>query len=214
MAQVFPKWVDDIPKRLLIGVIILLNGVVFGVWYFFSPEFTHVGYAPEQPVPFSHKLHVSEIGLDCQYCHTSVFDSRYANIPATETCMNCHVQIATDSDALEPVRDSWESGMPIEWIKVHNLPDYAYFNHSVHVNVGVGCESCHGRVDRMDVVFQAEPLSMSWCLDCHREPEQHVRPVEEVTTMGYRVDNQLEIGRELVSRHNINAPLYCQSCHY
>lgn len=214
MAQVFPKWVDNLPKRLLIGIIILLNGVVFGVWYFFSPEFTHVGYAPEQPVPFSHKLHVGEIGLDCQYCHTQVFNTEFANIPATQTCMTCHGQIASDSDALAPVRDSWESGDPVEWIRVHNLPDYAVFNHSAHVNMGVGCESCHGRVDRMDVVFQAEPLSMSWCLDCHREPEKHIRPVEEVTTMGYRAENQLEVGRELVARHNISAPLYCQACHY
>ncbi len=214
MAQVFPKWVDDIPKRLLLGVIILLNGIVFVVWYFFSPEFTHVGYAPEQPVPFSHQLHISEIGMDCQYCHNQVFDSKHANIPATQTCMNCHNQIATDSEDLEPVFESWETGMPVEWIRVHDLPDYAVFNHSAHVNVGVGCESCHGRVDRMEVVFQAQPLSMSWCMDCHREPEKHVRPVEEVTTMGYSVENQLEVGRELVARHNINAPLYCQSCHY
>ncbi|MEX0995023.1 MAG: cytochrome c3 family protein, partial [Balneolaceae bacterium] len=177
MAQVFPKWVDSIPRRLLIGIIILLNGIVFGVWYFFSPEFTHVGYAPEQPVAFSHQLHTSQLGLDCQYCHSQVFDSKHANIPATETCMNCHNQIATDSEALQPVRESFESGDPIEWIRVHDLPDYAYFNHSAHVNVGVGCESCHGRVDRMEVVHQSEPLSMGWCLDCHREPENHIRPI-------------------------------------
>ncbi|MEX2584871.1 MAG: cytochrome c3 family protein, partial [Balneolaceae bacterium] len=155
-----------------------------------------------------------EIGLDCQYCHTEVFNTNQANIPATQTCMNCHSQIGTDLETLEPVRESWESGDPIEWIKVHNLPDYAFFNHSAHVNVGVGCESCHGRIDRMEQVFQAEPLSMSWCLDCHREPENHVRPVEEVTTMGYEVDNQLEAGRELVAKHNIKAPQYCQGCHY
>ncbi|MEX1011436.1 MAG: cytochrome c3 family protein [Balneolaceae bacterium] len=214
MAQVFPKWVDSIPKRLLIGIIIVLNGVVFGIWYFFSPEFTHMGYAPEQPVPFSHKQHVSVLGLDCQYCHTQVFESRHANIPGTQTCMNCHGQLATESEALAPVRESSDTGSAIEWIRVYDLPDYAYFNHSAHVNVGVGCESCHGRVDRMDVVFQATPMSMSWCLDCHREPEKHVRPVDQVTEMGYNVANQLETGRDLVAKHNINAPLYCQSCHY
>lgn len=214
MAQLFPKRIDSIPKRLLIGVIIFLNGTVFLVWYFFSPEFTDVGYAPEQPVPFSHRQHVSEIGLDCQYCHTQVFDSNQANIPATQTCMNCHNQIAVDSEALEPVRESWESGDPIEWVRVHDLPDYAYFNHEVHVSVGVGCESCHGRVDRMDVVHQSEPLSMSWCLDCHREPEKFVRPVEEVTTMGYEVESQIEVGLELVSKHNIIPPQQCQSCHF
>ncbi|MEX1063336.1 MAG: cytochrome c3 family protein [Balneolaceae bacterium] len=214
MAQVFPKWVDTIPKRLLIGIIIFLNGIVFGIWYFFSPEFTNVGYSPEQPVPFSHKLHAGEIGMDCQYCHTQVFDSQHANVPATQTCMNCHSQIATDSDALAPVRNSWETGEPIEWVRVHNLPDFAFFNHEAHVSVGVGCESCHGRIDRMEQVFQAEPLSMSWCLDCHREPEKHVRPVDEVTTMGFHAENQLEEGLELVEKHNIIPPENCQSCHY
>lgn len=214
MSQIFPKWADEAPKRILIGVIIFLNAAVFGVWYFFSPEFTDVGYAPEQPVPFSHQVHAGQLGLDCQYCHTQVKESPQANIPATQTCMNCHNQILTGSEALQPVRDSWETGEPIEWVRVHMLPDYAYFNHSAHVNVGVGCESCHGRVDRMEVVQQAEPLSMSWCLDCHREPEKHVRPVEEVTTMGYEVDNQLEVGLELVAKHNIKAPTYCQSCHF
>ena len=214
MAQIFPKWTNEAPRRILIGAIIIVNALVFGVWYFFSPEFTNVGYAPEQPVPYSHQLHVGQLGMDCQYCHTQVNESKYANIPATQTCMNCHNQIATNSEKLAPVRESWETNQPIEWVKVHMLPDYAYFNHSAHVNVGVGCESCHGRVDRMEVVYQAEPLSMGWCLDCHRAPEKHVRPVDEVTTMGYQVDNQLEIGRELVAKHNIKAPTYCQACHY
>lgn len=214
MAQIFPKWTNEAPRRILIGTIIILNSLVFGVWYFFSPEYTHVGYAPEQPVPFSHQVHAGQLGLDCQYCHNQVTESRYANIPATQTCMNCHNQIQTDSEDLAPVRESWETGEPIEWIRVHMLPDFAYFNHAAHVNVGVGCESCHGRVDRMDVVHQAEPLSMSWCLDCHREPEKHIRPVEEVTTMGYQDENQLDTGRDLVARQNINAPIYCQACHY
>lgn len=214
MAQIFPKWTNEAPRRILIATIIILNSLVFGVWYFFSPEFTHVGYAPEQPVPFSHQVHAGQLGLDCQYCHNQASESKYANIPATQTCMNCHNQILTDSEALEPVFESWETGDPIEWVRVHMLPDFAYFNHSAHVNIGVGCESCHGRVDRMEVVFQAESMSMSWCLDCHREPEKHIRPVDEVTTMGYQVDNQLDVGRDLVARQNISAPTYCQACHY
>lgn len=214
MAQIFPKWADDIPRRLLLGLIIIATAAVAGVWYYFSPEYTDVGYAPEQPVPFSHKLHAGQLDFDCQYCHTKVFDSKHANVPATETCMNCHSQIKTDSPRLAKIRESWETGKSMEWVRVHNLPDYAYFNHATHVNVGVGCESCHGRVDRMEVVRQAEPLSMSWCLDCHRNPEQHVRPVEEVTTMGYEVQNQIEKGRELVAKHNIAPPTYCQGCHY
>ncbi|MDR9417888.1 cytochrome c3 family protein [Gracilimonas sp.] len=214
MAQIFPKWTNQVPRKILIGLIVLLNVLIFGVWYFFSPEYTDVGYAPEQPVPYSHKLHVDQLGLDCQYCHTNVFDSKFANIPATQTCMNCHNQIQTDSEKLALVRESWETGKSIEWVRVHNLADYAYFNHSAHVNVGVGCESCHGRVDKMEVVYQAEPLSMSWCLDCHREPEKYIRPVDEVTTMGYQIENQLEIGKELVDKNNIHAPTYCQGCHY
>lgn len=214
MAQIFPKWTNDAPRRILLGSIIILNAVVFAVWYFFSPEFTDVGYQPQQPVPFSHQVHAGQLGMDCQYCHSQVTESRYANIPATQTCMNCHNQIQTDSENLAVVRESWESGEPIEWIRVHMLPDFAYFNHAAHVNVGVGCESCHGRIDRMEVVHQAMPLSMGWCLDCHREPEKHVRPVPEVTTMGYIAENQLELGRELVAKHNINAPTYCQSCHH
>lgn len=214
MSQLFPEWTNQVPRRLLVGSIILVNTLVFTVWYFFSPEFTQVGYMPEQPVPFSHQIHVGKLGMDCQYCHTQVYDSRHSNIPATQTCMNCHSQIRTDSEKLELVRESWETGKPIEWYKVHMLPDYAYFNHAAHVNVGVGCESCHGRIDRMEVVYQAEPLSMGWCLDCHREPEKYVRPVEEVTTMGYVAENQIELGLQLVAKQNINAPVYCQACHY
>lgn len=214
MAQIFSQWANEIPRQLLLGLIIFATAAVAGVWYYFSPEYTDVGYAPEQPVPFSHKLHAGELDFDCQYCHTNVSDSKHANVPATETCMNCHSQIKTDSPRLEKIRDSWETGEAIEWIRVHNLPDYAYFNHAAHVNVGVGCESCHGRIDRMDVVQQVEPLSMSWCLDCHRNPEQYVRPVEEVTTMGYEIVNQIEKGQELVSENNITPPTDCQSCHY
>ena len=135
MAQIFPKWVDEAPKRILIGSIILLNAIVFGIWYFFSPEFTDVGYMPEQPVPFSHQVHVAQLGMDCQYCHTQVEESRHANIPATQTCMNCHSQIRTDAETLQPVRDSWETGEPIEWVRVHMLPDYAYSSHQHTINM-------------------------------------------------------------------------------
>jgi hypothetical protein len=214
MAQIFSKKVNQIPSKILLGAIVILTASVAGVWYYFSPEYLEVGYAPEQPVPYSHKLHAGQLGMDCKYCHTSVDKSKQANIPPTQTCMNCHSQIKTQSEKLAKVRESWESGEPIEWVRVHNLPDYAYFNHAIHVNVGVGCETCHGRIDRMEVVAQKEPLSMSWCLDCHRNPEKYVRPVEEVTTMGYSAENQLEMGRKLVAKHNIHPPTYCQGCHY
>lgn len=214
MGQIFSKKADEIPSRILLGTIIVLTATIAGIWYYFSPEYTDVGYAPEQPVPYSHELHAGKLGLDCQYCHSNVAVSKQANIPPTQTCMNCHSQVKTQSEKLAKIRESWETGQPVEWVRVHNLPDYAYFNHAIHVNMGVGCETCHGRVDRMEVVVQKEPLSMSWCLDCHRNPEKYVRPVEEVTTMGYEAENQLELGRKLVAKHNIHPPTYCQGCHY
>lgn len=214
MAQIFPKWANEVPHRILLGLIIFATALVAGVWYYFSPEYTDVGYSPEQPVPFSHELHAGTNDIDCQYCHTSVTNSRMAAVPPTETCMNCHNQIGTDNPNLAKVRESWETGEPIEWVRVHNLPDYTYFSHEAHVEMGVGCESCHGRVDRMERVYQKEPLSMSWCLDCHRNPEQFVRPVDEVTTMGFDPENQVEQGRELVSKRNIAPPTDCSSCHY
>ena len=214
MAQIFPEWTNHVPRKILIGLIVTVNVIIFGIWYYFSPEYTDVGYAPEQPVPYSHQIHVQKLGLDCQYCHTSVWDSKQANVPPTQTCMNCHNQILTGSEKLAPIRESWETGKAVEWVRVHNLADYAYFNHSAHVNVGVGCESCHGRIDKMEVVYQAEPLSMSWCMDCHRAPEKYLRPVEEVTTMGYEVEDQLLLGTELVKKNNVSPPQYCQGCHY
>ena len=214
MAQIFPEWTNHVPRKLLIGLILTVNVIIFGIWYYFSPEFTDVGYAPKQPVPYSHQIHVQKLGLDCQYCHTSVWVSKQANVPPTQTCMNCHSQIKTDSEKLAPIRESWETGEAVEWVRVHNLADYAYFNHAAHVNVGVGCESCHGRIDQMEVVYQAEALSMSWCMDCHRNPEQYLRPIEEVTTMGYKAENQLLLGAELVKENNVSPPQYCQGCHY
>lgn len=214
MAQIFPKWANRVPRRILIGLIILSTASVAFVWYFFSPEYTDVGYAPDQPVPYSHKIHAGKLDLDCQYCHTDVFKSKMANVPPTQTCMNCHNQIRTDQPPIQQVRESWENDEPIEWTRVHHLPDYVYFSHKAHVNVGVGCETCHGRIDRMEVVFQREPLSMSWCLDCHRNPEQYLRPVEEVTTMGYVAENQIEMGKKLVAKNNVHPPEYCQGCHY
>lgn len=216
MAQIFPKWANEVPQRILLGLIILATAAVAGVWYYFSPEYTDVGYAPEQPIAYSHKIHAGKLDIDCQYCHTNVFKSKHSNVPATQTCMNCHSQIDSQRpEEVQKIRDSWKSGEPIEWVRVHNLPDYSYFNHAAHVNVGVGCETCHGRIDRMEVVFQKEPLSMSWCLDCHRNPEKYVRPVKEVTTMGYKPkEDQIEMGRDLVAKNNINPPTYCQGCHY
>ena len=215
MAQIFPKNANTLPIVSLVGVLFGGVAVVALVWYYFSPEFVDVGYAPEQPVPYSHRFHVNELGLDCQYCHTNVAMSPHANVPATETCMNCHAQIQTESLKLLPVRESWATGQPVEWVKVNFLPDYVQFNHAVHVTNGVGCETCHGRVDQMEVVYQAEPLSMGWCLECHRQPELYLRPNEEITTMGYvHPPNFVERNVERVAHENIVPPTNCSACHY
>jgi hypothetical protein len=176
-----------------------------------------VGYAPQQPVNYSHQLHAGKLGIDCRYCHTSVEVASDAMIPPTQTCMNCHSQIKTDSDKLALVRESWATGKPIEWVRVHNLPDYAHFNHAAHVNVGVSCVSCHGRVDRMEVVMQSEPLSMGWCLDCHRNPAPNLRPVAEVTNLGWKPEpgfDQAAFAAEQIKKLNINPPVHCNGCHY
>lgn len=214
MAQLFPVWANNMPKRLLLAVILLLLSVIFGFWYYGSPKHTQVGYAPEQPINYSHRLHAGELGIDCQYCHSSVKQSPHASIPSTETCMTCHSQIGTELASLEVLRESWDSGKPIEWVHIHKLAGFAYFNHSAHVNVGIGCATCHGRVDRMEVVMQAEPLSMGWCLDCHNNPEPYLRPVEEVTNMAWEPgENHAEFAQMIISKKNINPPIYCNACH-
>lgn len=216
MSQLFPKWANKVPKLIQTVLVIKVVIIITVIWYFFTPKHTDIGYAPVQPVPYSHALHVGKFGIDCQYCHNTITLSAKASIPPTSTCMNCHSQIKTDSDKLTKVRDSWISGDPIEWVRVHMLPDYTYFDHRAHVNVGVSCVNCHGRVDRMDVVVQKEPLSMSWCLDCHRNPALNLRPVSEVTNLSWThpegIDPQ-EFGERIIKAKNIHAPTYCNGCH-
>jgi hypothetical protein len=211
----FPKWVDrlrDVLGIVLLGVVPLY--LVALVWYGGSPKTTDVGYAPVQPVPYSHALHAGEMGIDCRYCHTTVEQAAHAAIPPTQTCMNCHAKIRALSPKLAPVRDSYATGMPIPWVKVHDLPDYAYFNHSAHVRRGVGCVECHGRVDKMDVVYQAQPLSMGWCLDCHRNPEPRLRPPELVTKMDWQpTEDRATLGKRLREANNINPSQDCSTCH-
>ncbi|HYE96591.1 MAG TPA: cytochrome c3 family protein [Rubricoccaceae bacterium] len=222
MPQLFPRKANALPVLTLIGIV---GGALFltaFVWYYFSPEFTDVGYQPEQPVPYSHALHVGQLGMDCRYCHTGVEVSEHANVPATQTCMNCHSQIRTQSVDLLPVRESWATGDPIRWVNVHFIPDFAQFPHAPHVNIGVGCETCHGRVDRMEVVHQTEPLSMGWCLDCHRSPERYLRDPALVTVMGYDEetregrarDERLAANRTRIRAERIEPPQNCSACHY
>ncbi len=215
MPQIFPKKANILPHISLVGA--LFGGVftIFFVWYYFSPEYTDVGYEPEQPVPYSHRLHAGQLGIDCQYCHNWVEVADHSNVPPTQTCMNCHTQIRTESLKLLPVRESWATDAPIPWVKVHNLPDYANFTHAMHVNNGVGCETCHGRIDEMEVVRQVEPLSMGWCLECHRQPELYLRPNDEVTTMGYvQPADFVERNMERIRIEHIEPPTNCSGCHY
>ncbi len=215
MPQIFSRKANLLPHLSLAGA--LFGGVfaIFAVWYYFSPEYTDVGYAPEQPVPYSHRLHAGELGVNCQYCHNWVEVADHSNLPPTQTCMNCHSQVRTESLKLLPVRESFETGEAVPWVKVHHLPDYAHFSHTVHVNNGVGCETCHGRIDQMEVVRQVEPLSMGWCLECHRQPELYLRPNEEVTTMGYvQPADFVERNLERVRLEHIEPPTNCSACHY
>jgi Cytochrome c7 and related cytochrome c len=212
--MLFPKWANKTPLPLTVAGLVAGVGLITAIAFILSPYTTQVGYSPTQPVPYSHKLHAGDLGMDCRYCHVAVERSPVAMVPVSTTCMNCHRQIKPDSPKLAPVRESVQTGMPVEWIRIYHSPDFVYFNHSVHVNAGVGCESCHGRIDQMEVVHQAKPLNMAWCLDCHRNPEKYLRPVEAVTTMGYvPAGNQLEIGAQLARAKNIHPPVDCGGCH-
>ncbi|NJN15776.1 MAG: cytochrome c3 family protein [Oscillochloris sp.] len=218
MGQIFPRNANLIARLSIFGGLLLVVELLLitGV-YFRSNYFRQINVAVQQPVSFSHQLHNGVLGIDCRYCHVSVADSYFANIPATETCMTCHSQIATNRETLAIVRESYATGLPIEWVKVHKVPDFVYFNHSIHVSKGIGCSSCHGQVDQMAVVWQTQAFYMGWCLDCHRAPEQHIRPREEVYNMDYVAPaNQLEIGRQLVAEYGIMPPdqlTNCYVCH-
>lgn len=184
------------------------------VWYYFSPRFTDVGYQPVQPVAYSHKLHAGELAIDCRYCHASVELSAVANVPPTSVCLNCHNVVLRSSPALEPIHASAASGKPLRWVRVHKLPEYAYFSHRAHVSAGVGCVSCHGHVEQMEVVRQVEPLSMSWCLDCHRDPQPHLRPTSEITNMAWRpARDPAARARQLEALRPVKPPVACSGCH-
>ncbi len=201
VTQIFPEWTNNLPKIVIFGIILIAFAIVGFFWYFGSPKYTDVGYRPLQPVAYSHKLHPGDLGIDCRYCHYDVEYSAVANIPPTQVCMNCHKIIGTDNTKLLPVRESFSSGIPIKWVRVHKLPDYVYFNHSIHLYAGVGCSTCHGNVAQMDVVQQMEPLSMSWCLDCHRNPDMFLRPHDQITNMDWTPpENQLELAATLKER--------------
>ena len=215
MPQIFHRSTNTYSKVSIFGAVFFLGFLLwlFGAWSR-SSWATQAGVAREQPVPFSHAHHVGDVGLDCRYCHTSVETSGFANIPPTKTCMNCHSQIWNTSPTLEPVRESFRTDRSIAWTRVHDLPDFAYFDHSIHVNKGVGCETCHGRVDKMPLTWQKASLQMEWCLECHRHPERNVRPREAVFEMGYEPPvDQETLGRQLVKEYKIQSLTSCSTCH-
>ena len=214
MAQLFPKWMNRFPTFFAPASVILGVGIVLIVWYYFSPWYTDVGYQPVQPVAFSHKLHADDLGLDCRYCHSSVERSPVANVPPTQTCMNCHKIILPESEKLLPVRESWAKNEPIKWVRVHKLPDFVYFDHSVHLDAGIGCASCHGKVNQMERVTQKKPLSMSWCLDCHRNPDDYLRPRNQLTNMNWvKPENQAAFAAQVKKDKGIVVKEDCSVCH-
>jgi hypothetical protein len=213
-GPVFPPWFDRFVK--VAGALVAGGGVyvVFLYATIASPTTQQVGYMPKQPVAYSHRVHVGELGMDCRYCHTTVETAAFAAIPPTQVCMNCHTMVRKDSEKMAPVRESYATGQPLRWRRVHDLPDYAYFSHQAHVTRGVGCVSCHGRVDRMEEVWQEKPLNMGFCLDCHRNPEPHLRPREAVTVMDWVPDEDPEtLGARLRKEMDVNPSTDCSTCH-
>jgi Cytochrome c7 and related cytochrome c len=215
MAQIFHRSTNTFSRATIFGAVFFIGFVLWLIGGIVrSPYFTNQGIEREQPVPFSHQHHVAGLGIDCRYCHTSVETSNFAGIPPTQTCMNCHSQIWTNAEMLAPVRASFASNKPIVWSRVHRLPDFVHFNHSIHVNKGIGCATCHGRIDKMALTYQASPLTMSWCLSCHRAPEKFVRPRDQVFNMNYVAKNQDVLGPQLVKEYNIKSMIACSTCHY
>lgn len=226
MPAIFSRSFDAIVRQAAVGVLVAAGLIVTGWYYYALPSYTRVGYQPEQPVPFSHQQHVGQLGLDCRYCHQVVFESPHSTVPNTQVCMNCHnrekANVKGNSPNIQALYASYKSGQPVEWKRVHKLPEYAYFNHSVHVNKGVACVTCHGPVNDMKVVWHDQPLSMGWCLKCHTDPEPHLRPLSEITNMNWAPPQtggqsaeqaRRDAGAEIKKNLQVNPPTNCQACH-
>ncbi len=218
MSKLFPKSANKLPFQIIIYLVVLVCVATAGMTYYMTPKYTRVGYAPLQPVPFSHAKHVQEIGLDCRYCHSNVDKSAHSNVPSSQTCMNCHNQIKTTSPLLAPIRESAATGQAVPWVWIHKTPDYAYFNHSIHVNRGISCVECHGKVNEMEVVTHMQPLSMAFCLECHRNPEAALRDPKDVFNLdSKRLVDQGEAGvkqaKALIDDWKVKPPQSCSGCH-
>ena len=216
MSQIFKSSTNSLARASIVVALVALAGTGGALFELIADSTfaTRQGDMREQPIPFSHTHHVGSMGIDCRYCHTSVDNSDWAVIPPTKTCMNCHSQIWINSSTLEPVRESFRTNQSIKWTKVYDLPDFVYFNHSIHVKKGVGCETCHGRVDQMSLMYQKPSLQMRWCLDCHRNPEQYLRPAYQITKMGYEPSEpQEQLGARLVKENHVQKLDTCWTCH-
>jgi hypothetical protein len=212
--MIFQPRADRLFRQFIVGGVLALGLLSAAAYCALRPEFTRVGYTPEQPVPFSHELHAGKLGMSCVYCHSNVERSPHATVPNSQTCMNCHQTIKATSPLLSPVRESFEKGAPVEWKRVHRVPDYVYFNHAQHVNRGVGCVSCHGQVNEMPVVTHEKPLSMKWCLSCHKHPEPNLRPPLEATNMQWKAPPAAEeFAQQMQQKLNVKPPQSCQGCH-
>lgn len=215
MSAIFPKWTNRLPLMVVVAAILIGAALTAAFAYYFTPTYTDVGYKPIQPVAFPHSVHAGQLGIDCRYCHSAVEKSWFSNIPASSTCMNCHNQILKDDPRLALVRESVTTGKPIEWVQIHRMPDFVYFNHSVHVNRGVSCVSCHGRIDKMDEVQQSQPLSMTFCLDCHRNPAPNLRPLDKITDLGWDASKHLgkDWGKKAMKDWRVESLQNCNACH-
>lgn len=215
-GNVFPRWANAAPARILLFLVLAGALVTAAINEYATNKYLNVGYTPDQPVAFDHSFHAGVLGIDCRYCHTNVEKSPHSNVPATSTCWNCHSIIKKDAPTTAAIRESMATGAPIQWVKVHKVPDYVYFPHSVHVSRGISCVECHGRVDQMEVVGQQKSLSMSFCLDCHRNPELAIRPVDKVTDLGWQAASpaaQAAQGAKFVHDWKVAPPQSCSGCH-
>ena len=186
MGNFFPRWTNFLPLKIIVALGLVGTAAIAAITVYWTPKYSRVGFMPEQPIPFDHSVHVGQLGMDCRYCHSFVEKSLHSNIPSTQTCYNCHQHIKPESEKLAPLREAMQTGEPIEWVQIHKTPDYAFFSHEVHVNRGVSCQSCHGQVNEMQVVWQDHSQTMGWCLDCHRNPENKLRPLEEITNLDWK----------------------------
>jgi hypothetical protein len=216
MSKIFPKSANALPLQIVIFITIFAGVGTAAVTYYSTPKYLRVGYQPVQPVPFDHSLHAGNLGIDCRYCHAAVEKSATSSIPAAQTCMNCHSIIKTTSPLLEPVRQSYTTGVPVPWVKIHQAPDYVYFNHSVHVNRGISCVECHGKVNEMSTVYHAKSHSMGFCLDCHRDPGSHLREPKDVFNLNSLTladQGRVEEAHKLIKDWNVKPPQSCSGCH-